>query len=78
MRKILITGASGFIGSFLVEEAVKRNFEVFAGVRASSSKVYLKQPELVFFESNMTDKYAIKKTLIDYKNKYGKWPCNIA
>jgi len=73
MRKILITGASGFIGSFLVEEAIKRNFEVFAGVRTSSSRIYLKQPELVFFESNLNDKYAIKKTLIDYKNKYGRF-----
>lgn len=73
MKKVLITGASGFIGSFLVEEAIKRNFEVFAGVRASSSRTYLKQPELVFFESNLSDKYAIKKALIDYKNKYGKF-----
>ncbi|MCD6180539.1 MAG: NAD(P)-dependent oxidoreductase [Bacteroidales bacterium] len=73
MKRVLITGASGFIGSFLVEEAIKREFEVFAGVRASSSRAYLKQPELVFFESNLADKYAIKKTLINYKNKYGKF-----
>jgi nucleoside-diphosphate-sugar epimerase len=35
--KVLITGASGFIGSFLVEEALRRDWEVWAGLRACSS-----------------------------------------
>lgn len=30
--KILITGASGFIGGFLVEEALRRGYETWAGV----------------------------------------------
>jgi len=37
MKKILITGASGFVGSHLVESAKKLNFEVHAAVRKSSS-----------------------------------------
>ena len=32
MESILITGASGFIGSFIVEEALKRKFGVWAGI----------------------------------------------
>gem|GEM_PF-6406912 len=28
-RKILITGASGFIGGFLVEEALRRGYETW-------------------------------------------------
>lgn len=39
--KILITGASGFIGGFLVEEALKRGYEVWAGVRSHSSRRHL-------------------------------------
>ncbi|OAV64826.1 dTDP-4-dehydrorhamnose reductase [Bacteroidales bacterium Barb4] len=35
-QKILITGASGFIGSFLVEEALRRGYEVWAAVRSTS------------------------------------------
>ena len=31
--KILITGASGFIGSYLVEEALNAGMEVWAAVR---------------------------------------------
>ena len=30
MESVLITGASGFIGSFIVEEALKRRFGVWA------------------------------------------------
>ena len=49
-QSILITGASGFIGSFLVEEALHRGFETWAGVRASSSRKYLQEPGLHFLE----------------------------
>ena len=45
MESVLITGASGFIGSFIVEEALKRKFGVWAGIRSTSSKRYLKEPE---------------------------------
>lgn len=37
-KKILITGASGFIGGFLVNEAIKRGYNVWAGVRVGSNK----------------------------------------
>ena len=40
-KKILVTGASGFIGSFLVEGALERGMQVWAGVRKSSSRKYL-------------------------------------
>ena len=41
MESILITGASGFIGSFIVEEALKRKFGVWVGIRPTSSKTGL-------------------------------------
>ena len=73
MKKILITGASGFIGGFLVEEALKREFKVFAGVRSSSNRSYLNNKNIIFFESNLDDKYALKNKLIHYTNEYGKF-----
>lgn len=39
--RILITGASGFIGSHLVDAAVSAGFEVWAGIRRSSSRTFL-------------------------------------
>lgn len=49
-KKILITGASGFVGSHLVDEAIKRDYEVYAGVRSTSSRKYLQHPGIQFFE----------------------------
>ena len=46
--KILVTGASGFIGSFLVDEALSRGCEVWAGVRGSSSRAYLQDKRIKF------------------------------
>ena len=47
---ILITGASGFIGSFIVEEALQRGLEVWAAVRSTSSRRYLNDGRIHFIE----------------------------
>ncbi len=54
-KKILVTGATGFIGSFIVEEALSRGMEVWAAVRATSSKKYLQQPGINFIELDFAD-----------------------
>lgn len=51
--KILITGASGFIGSFIVEEALRRGFETWAAVRKTSSRRYLTDSRIHFIELNL-------------------------
>ncbi|NSW44956.1 MAG: NAD(P)-dependent oxidoreductase [Bacteroidales bacterium] len=71
MKKVLITGASGFVGSFLVEEAIKRGYKPIAGIRTSSSKKYLQQPEIDFIYFNLFDKEQIKQQLNQYIQKNG-------
>lgn len=51
--KILITGSSGFIGSFIVEEALRRGFETWAAVRSNSSRRYLQDERIHFIELNL-------------------------
>ena len=63
MDKILVTGASGFIGSFIVEEALKRDMEVWAAVRPSSSRQYLSDPRIHFIELDLSDVERLKKQL---------------
>lgn len=54
--KILITGATGFIGSFIVEEALRQGFETWAAVRKTSSRKYLSDSRIHFIELNLGDK----------------------
>ena len=42
MQKLLITGATGFIGGFLTEAAVNNGYEVIVSVRKSSDLTYIK------------------------------------
>lgn len=58
-KRILITGASGFIGSFLCEEAVRRGYDTWAAMRTHSSKKWLQLPKLHFITLDMTDKSAL-------------------
>ena len=63
MMKILITGASGFIGSFIVEEALKRGFETWAAVRKSSSREWLQDERIHFIELNLSSKEQLVEQL---------------
>lgn len=60
MKKILVTGASGFVGSFLVEECLRRNLNVYAGMRSTSSKEFLQDPRIHFLEMDFSDKVGLK------------------
>ncbi len=73
MEKIFITGASGFIGSFLVEEAHARRYDVWAGVRATSSRKYLQAEWVNVLPLDLTDASVLRSQLARFKEKYGKW-----
>lgn len=61
--RILITGASGFIGSFIVEEALKRGLETWAAVRKSSPRDYLQDERIRFIELNLSSKAQLVEQL---------------
>ena len=72
-RKVLITGASGFIGGFLTDEALKRGYEVWAGVRSHSSRAHLQDERIRFMDLNYKDEEALKAQLADFVAKEGAW-----
>lgn len=63
MSKLLITGASGFIGGFIVEEALKRGFETWAAVRKGSSTRYLRDERIRLVELDLSDPEALRGAL---------------
>lgn len=68
--KILITGASGFIGSFIVEEALKQGFETWAAIRKSSSKAFLKDERIHFIELNLSSEEQLHEQLKNHQFDY--------
>ena len=73
MKQVLITGASGFIGSFLVEEALSKDWKVWAGVRQTSNKKYLSDERISFIDLAYSDKDKLKQQIENQKNGFGKW-----
>ena len=73
MKSILITGAGGFIGGFLVEEALKRGYDTWAAVRSTTSREFLKDERIHFIELDYDEQENLEKTLNDHKAEWGRW-----
>lgn len=72
-KKILITGAGGFIGGYLVEEALKRGYETWAAVRKTTNREFLTDERIKFLELDFNDSDTLHATLKDTIEKNGKW-----
>jgi UDP-glucose 4-epimerase len=53
-KKVLITGGTGFIGKYLIEEALSNNFEVYIAVRSESNLEVLEKYPVKFIQINYT------------------------
>ena len=62
-ERILVTGASGFIGSFIVEEALNRGYEVWAAVRRSSSRQFLTDSRIHFIELDLSSEQKLTQQM---------------
>lgn len=71
--KVLITGASGFIGGFLVREALNRGYEVWAGIRTGSSRARLRDERIRFIDLFYEEEDRLKKQLEDFRREHGAW-----
>ena len=71
--KILITGASGFIGSHMVEEGLRQGHEVWAAMRATSSKRWLTDPRIHFIELNLGSDEALQQQIARHVREHGAW-----
>ncbi len=71
MDSILVTGASGFIGSFIVEEALRKGFSTWAAIRKSSSKQYLQNPAIHFIELDYAHPDILQKQLKEHVSANG-------
>jgi UDP-glucose 4-epimerase len=69
-ERVLITGASGFVGYHLVEQALKNNLEVYAAVRKSSKVDHLKALPINYVYPDFSSVDSLIKELQDKQYTY--------
>lgn len=69
-KKVLITGASGFVGSHLVESAVREGFDVFAAKRSSSNIKHLASLPVTWVTLSMSDVQQLEAELAEQQYDY--------
>jgi UDP-glucose 4-epimerase len=69
-ERVLITGASGFIGYHLIKEALANNLEVYAAVRKSSKTDHLKEFDIKYTYPDFTDVESLKKEISENQYTY--------
>lgn len=73
MSSLLITGASGFVGSHLVETALAAGMKVWAGMRETSSRRWLQDERINFITLSLNDAQKLGKQLSAYRKEHGGW-----
>jgi len=69
-ERVLITGASGFVGFHLIEEALKNGLEVFAAVRKSSDIAHLKGLDIKYTYPDFSSEEALRENIEENKYDY--------
>lgn len=69
-ERVLITGASGFVGYHLIQEALKNNLEVFAAVRKSSNISHLKGLDIQYTDLTYNDPAVLQKEIQEKQYQY--------
>jgi UDP-glucose 4-epimerase len=71
-KNILITGASGFIGSYLVESALKRNYQTIAAIRPTSNIQWLTDPLIHFLELDFKNDQTLDHAIREFVERFGR------
>ena len=69
-EKVLITGASGFLGYHLIQTAIEAGLEVFAAVRKNSNVEHLSEWPLHYLFLNYEDPEEMSRQLAEHKIDY--------
>jgi UDP-glucose 4-epimerase len=69
-KRVLITGASGFVGYHLIEEALQNNLDVFVAVRKTSQVDHLKHFNITYTYPQLGNLIELKKELKEKQYDY--------
>ncbi len=68
--KVLITGASGFVGSAVARKLTEAGYSVRALVRSTSPRAHLAGLNLEFFEGDLRDRNSIERAMVGIRNVF--------
>lgn len=69
-ERVLITGASGFVGYHLITEALQNNLEVFVAVRKNSKVDHLRDLDIQYTYPQFNDLESLKKDIEENQYNY--------
>ena len=72
-KKVLIIGAGGFIGGFIARESLRRGYDTWCGVRASTSRRYLSDPRLHFVELDYDTPSSMARAMAEALPEGQRW-----
>ncbi len=72
-KRVLVVGAGGFTGGFIVAEGLRRGYEVWAGVRVSTSREWLDDGRIRFINLDFTRPESLSATLSTALPAGEKW-----
>ena len=68
-----MVGAGGFTGGFIVEEGLRRGYDVYAGIRETTSRQYLTDPRIKFVTFDFDNPESLKDTISEAMPEDEKW-----
>lgn len=72
-KSLLIVGAGGFTGGFIADEALRRGYDVWAGVREGTSRRYLTDPRLHFAVFDYDSAEELRESVAASLPGSGRW-----
>ncbi len=72
-KRVLVVGAGGFTGGFIVEEGLRRGYEVWAGVRETTSRRWLSDERIRFLNLDFSRPESLSATLSTALPAGEKW-----
>lgn len=73
MKRVLVVGAGGFAGGFIVEEGLRRGYEIYAGVRETTSRKYLANERIHFVTFDFEQPESLAESLKGAMPGEEKW-----
>lgn len=69
-KRVLITGATGFVGYHLIKAALASDLEVYANVRRSAAADHLKDFQINYVDLDLSSIYLLKENIEEKKYDY--------